>query len=71
MPSRAVSPCPPRAKIDLDGASEPGTLRFEQGDFIQRPGRVLAEVEFASEGMVGQPRIGGEAVLIMQSTIRI
>jgi trans-2,3-dihydro-3-hydroxyanthranilate isomerase len=50
---------------------KPGTLRFEQGDFMQRPGRVHAEVEFASEGVVGPPRIGGEAVLVMQGTIRI
>lgn len=53
------------------GLVEPGSLRFEQGDFMQRPGRVLAEVEFASEGVVGPPRIGGEAVLVMEGRIRL
>ena len=53
------------------GLVEPGTYRLEQGDFMQRPGRVQAEVEFESEGVVGPPRVGGEAVLVMQGTIRI
>ena len=53
------------------GLVEPGNLRFEQGDFMQRPGRVLAEVEFASEGMVGAARIGGEAVLVIEGRIRL
>ena len=51
------------------GVLEPGTYRLEQGDQVQRPGRVQAEVGYDGEGRIAPPKIGGQAVTVMRGTI--
>lgn len=48
-----------------------GSHTLEQGDGMQRPGRVLAEVERAADGRVAAPRIGGQAVTVMRGVISV
>lgn len=53
------------------GLVEPGTYRLEQGDRMKRPGRVLAEIDFAPDGSVAPPKIGGHAVTVMRGSIAV
>jgi trans-2,3-dihydro-3-hydroxyanthranilate isomerase len=53
------------------GLIEPGSHRLEQGDTMQRPGRVEAEVEFLPDGSVAPPKIGGRAVTVLRGSIEI
>jgi trans-2,3-dihydro-3-hydroxyanthranilate isomerase len=52
-------------------AIEPGSHRLEQGDGMQRPGRVYAEVTRDEAGNVAAPKIGGYAVTVMRGTLTI
>ena len=53
------------------GLIEAGNHRLEQGDRMQRPGRVEAEIDFSPDGSVAPPRFGGRAVTVMRGSIQI
>lgn len=52
------------------GAVEPGRFRIEQGDFMDRPSRITAEVS-GEAGRVGEVRIGGASVLMARGEMHL
>ena len=50
------------------GAVEPGKLLIEQGDFINRPSRIFAEV-FGTQGNVKKVKIGGRSIIVAKGEV--
>ena len=53
------------------GLLEAGSYVLEQGDGLGRPGRVRASVDWASEGKVAAPQVGGRAVTVLRGRITL
>ena len=53
------------------GLLGPGVHRLEQGDVLQRPGRVHAEIDVDADDAPGPPRIGGQAVTVLRGQITV
>ena len=53
------------------GLVEAGEHRLEHGDAVGRRGRVRVWVGWGEDGVVGPPKVGGEAVTVMRGVLEI